>query len=31
MSDEAFATLASSTPMPRAGLERIKRNINQRK
>lgn len=31
MSDEAFATLAGSTPMPRAGLERLKRNITRRK
>lgn len=29
MSDEEFATMAGSTPMPRAGLERIKRNIGK--
>lgn len=29
MTDEEFATMAGSTPMPRAGLERIKRNIGK--
>jgi epoxyqueuosine reductase len=27
MTDEEFSAIASSTPMPRAGLERIKGNI----
>ena len=31
MSDAEFAKLASTTPMPRAGLERIKRNISSHK
>lgn len=31
MSEDEFKAMASSTPMPRAGLERIKRNISTRK
>lgn len=31
MSDEEFIALAGATPMTRAGLERLKRNITQRK
>ena len=31
MSEEEFKAMASSTPMPRAGLERIKRNISTHK
>ena len=31
MSEDEFKAMASSTPMPRAGLERLKRNITRRK